>query len=102
VHIGTLFEESIDPIQVAQLVMEEDEQSILILIEEDQMEEIKLEFVVVEEESIGDSLLSFKGPDLVDESIMEENYERDLAVPTSPPEQQIEEFDLSNSMLEEE
>ncbi|KAH9310811.1 hypothetical protein KI387_025846, partial [Taxus chinensis] len=41
-------------------------------------------------------------PILVDESTMERSSEEDLAVPTCPLEQQIEEFDLENFMIEKE
>ncbi|KAH9304475.1 hypothetical protein KI387_008879, partial [Taxus chinensis] len=53
VHVSTLLEEDVDPIQVAQSAMEE------------------------------------------------ERSKRDIAAPTCPLEQQIEEFDLTNFMLEE-
>ncbi|KAH9314851.1 hypothetical protein KI387_023478, partial [Taxus chinensis] len=39
---------------------------------------------------------------VVQSAIKEESSEEDLAVPTCPLEQQIEEFDLTNFMLEEE
>ncbi|KAH9331677.1 hypothetical protein KI387_003785, partial [Taxus chinensis] len=41
-------------------------------------------------------------PILVDESTMERSSEEDLAVPTCPLEQQIEEFDLEKFMIEKE
>ncbi|KAH9304330.1 hypothetical protein KI387_008734, partial [Taxus chinensis] len=41
-------------------------------------------------------------PISMDESTMERSSEEDLAVPTCPLEQQIEEFDLANFMIEKE
>ncbi|KAH9297099.1 hypothetical protein KI387_028781, partial [Taxus chinensis] len=65
--------------------MEDEEQPAPSTIEEGQLEEIKLELKPLDEESIIEfCLLSFEGPDLINESMMEESYQEDLVVPNSP------------------
>ncbi|KAH9311246.1 hypothetical protein KI387_026281, partial [Taxus chinensis] len=103
VHVGTPLEENAGLIQVAQSAMEEEGKSAQSPIGKEKMGETKSEFIVAKEEGIIDNfLLSFEGPILVDESTMERSSEEDLAVPTCPLEQQIEEFDLENFMIEKE
>ncbi|KAH9316174.1 hypothetical protein KI387_024801, partial [Taxus chinensis] len=75
VHNGTLSKEDVDLIQAAKSVKKEEEQSAPSPIEEEQLEEIKSELRPLNEESIiEDFLLSFEGPDLIDESMMEEDH----------------------------
>ncbi|KAH9319939.1 hypothetical protein KI387_021708, partial [Taxus chinensis] len=67
----------------------------------EQMDETKSDFVIAKEEGIIDNfLLSFEGPVLVDESIMDENSKEDMDVPNNPLDQQFKEFSLTRFMLE--
>ncbi|KAH9332044.1 hypothetical protein KI387_004152, partial [Taxus chinensis] len=68
-------EKDVDLIQAAQSSMKEEEQSAPSPIEEEQLEEIKSELRPLNEESIIKYfLLSFEGPDLIDEPMMEEDH----------------------------
>ncbi|KAH9312688.1 hypothetical protein KI387_027723, partial [Taxus chinensis] len=112
---GTFSEEDADLIQVAQPVKEV-EQPDPSPIEEEHMGEIKSELRPLNEESIiEDFLLSFQGPDLINEPMMEDNtISETLSVEQqknleffllllSPSSSSVEkEFELSNFMFEEE
>ncbi|KAH9317039.1 hypothetical protein KI387_018808, partial [Taxus chinensis] len=78
--------------------------TVFVAAEEEQKEEADQQSVL-SESSVHDGTL-FEGNDdsiqVAQSAIMKESSEEDLAVPTCPVEQQIEEFGLKNFMLEEE
>ncbi|KAH9288986.1 hypothetical protein KI387_033103, partial [Taxus chinensis] len=117
VHNGTLSEEDVDLTQAAQ-PMKEEEQPAPSPIKEEQLGEIKSELRPLNEESIiEDFFISFQGPNLIDEPMMEEDHTVSeapsveqvtkepsvLPLTLSPSISNVEEdFDLSNFMFEDE
>ncbi|KAH9303707.1 hypothetical protein KI387_008111, partial [Taxus chinensis] len=83
--------------------LERKKESALTLIEKEHIEEKKSDLEKLNKDDIIEIfLLSFGEYDLIDDSMMEEDIQEDLAVQKRPLEKLVEEFDLSYFMLEEE